>query len=293
MFTNLICLGVEKSGTTTLFNILKNSKDIFAIRKETEFFSYYNIKKNKSYHVNNLNEYMKLFNNYKNQKYILDVGTTYLPSPFAIHNIEKFTKNSKFIICIRSPIDRAYSRYWMAATKKYDLTNYSHHKFKNYFLNHGIDYTEKWNNIRNRGLYFNQIKKYFDKFDRNNFLIILYEDFYDASKLKKKICDFLQIEIDYKNQIYAKTLYSKNKILHKLFNLSFPFHVPDFFIYKQLKKIKKNLRSRYLRNYPTIDTDTKNFLHKFYDYDIKKTEKLLNLDLSHWYNSTNKKTYTK
>lgn len=38
MFTNLICLGVEKSGTTSLYNFLKNSKDIFAIRKETEFY---------------------------------------------------------------------------------------------------------------------------------------------------------------------------------------------------------------------------------------------------------------
>lgn len=145
MFTNLICLGVEKSGTTSLYNLLKNSKDVFAIRKETEFFTYFNKKKFKSYHLNDLIEYKKLINSYKNQKYILDVGTTYLPSPSVIHIIEKFTKNSKFIICLRNPAQRAYSRYWMAAQKNYDLTNYSYFKFENYFLNHRKNYSEKWN----------------------------------------------------------------------------------------------------------------------------------------------------
>ena len=89
-------------------------------------------------------EYKKLINSYKNQKYILDVGTTYLPSPSAIHIIEKFTKNSKFIIYLRNLVQRAYSRYWMAAQKNYDLTNYSYFKFENYFLNHRKNYSEKW-----------------------------------------------------------------------------------------------------------------------------------------------------
>ena len=37
-FPNVIFVGAEKSGSTTIHNILCEHEDIFAIQKETEFF---------------------------------------------------------------------------------------------------------------------------------------------------------------------------------------------------------------------------------------------------------------
>ena len=42
---NLIFVGAEKSGSTSIHRVLSKHRDIFAIRKETEFFSFYKKKK--------------------------------------------------------------------------------------------------------------------------------------------------------------------------------------------------------------------------------------------------------
>lgn len=49
---NVIFVGAEKSGSTLFYNILKNHKDVFAIQKETEFFSFINKEKPREYYFN-------------------------------------------------------------------------------------------------------------------------------------------------------------------------------------------------------------------------------------------------
>ena len=134
-FPNVIFVGAEKSGSTTIHNILSDHKDVFSIRKETEFFSFYNKNKVRDYHINDISSYKKLFAESKNYKIKLDVSTTYLCSPYAINNIKRFCNNCKIIICLRNPIDRAYSRYWMSAKKNFELVNYSPEKFIEFFFN--------------------------------------------------------------------------------------------------------------------------------------------------------------
>ena len=46
-FPNLLFVGAEKAGSTTIHRVLSEHKDIFVIRKETEFFSFCNKKKKK------------------------------------------------------------------------------------------------------------------------------------------------------------------------------------------------------------------------------------------------------
>jgi len=279
---NLICLGVEKSGTTYLWNILKQNKKIFAIQKETEFFTFFNKKKNKSYHFNNLNEYQKLFKSINKEKYILDVSTTYFSSKNAMKNINKFCKNPKIIISLRNPIDRAYSRYWMEAHKNISFINFSFVKFRKFFLNHGRKNIDKWNNVRIRGMYYNQLKKVFNIFGKKNVLIIFYEDFQN-NKLKKKLSEFLGIKIKITNKRFAESLHSKNYFLHLIFNFSFKFSLKENLIINFLKKIKRHLRKKILTRYPPIDAQTRAYLKSYYVNDIRKTEKLLNISLKNWY----------
>lgn len=101
-------------------------------------------------------------------------------------NINKFCKNPKIIISLRNPIDRAYSRYWMEAHRNISFINFSFVKFRKFFLNHGRKDIDKWNNVRIRSMYYNQLKKVFNIFGKKNVLIIFYEDFQN-NKLKKKI----------------------------------------------------------------------------------------------------------
>lgn len=280
---NLLCVGAEKSGTTSIYNILKKNKNIYAIRKETEFFTYFNKEKPKNYYVNNLNEYKSLFKKNKKEKYLLDVSTTYLPSDDAINNILHLCDDPKIIICLRNPINRAYSRYWMAAKTNSDLIKISFEKFKFFFLNHNSKNQYNWNNIRYRGFYHEQIQKYYNKFDKKKILVIFYEDLQDKKNLELKLSNFLGININSSNEIFAESLYSENKIIHKLFNFSFNFYIPETKLTEYLKIIYRKLRKKFLKKYPEISDEIKEYLKNIYLEDIKKTEKLLNVDLKKWY----------
>ena len=188
-FPNVIFVGAEKSGSTTIHNILCEHEDIFAIQKETEFFSFFNKRKSKNYHINDIKKYQKLFDGSEKYKIKLDVSTTYLCSPDAIKNIKKYSKNCKIIICLRNPIDRAYSRYWMSAKNNHDLVNYSSKKFLKFFFEHNTDIY--WSNVRIRGMYYKNVKSFIKEFGKSNVLILFYDDLKKNSNLFfKNIYDF-------------------------------------------------------------------------------------------------------
>ncbi len=282
-FPNLVFCGAEKSGSTTIHRVLSKHKDIFAIRKETEFFSFYNSELKRDYYINSFDQYSKLFEYSDHYKYRMDVSTTYLHNPDAIKNIKKFIKQVKIIICLRNPIDRAYSRYWMSAKNNFELTKYSPEKFIKYFRNHQTDIS--WSNVRNRGLYSKQIKYIYKNFDKKNILILFYEDLKDNEDLFfKSIYKFLKIKNLKlpKNKKFADSLYSNNILLHRFFNLSLKEGLPDNYITRFLKIIYKGLRQKLLKQYPKIGDWEKSELLKFYLDDIKELEKLLKINLSKW-----------
>ena len=101
------------------------------------------------------------------------ISTTYLHNPEAINNIKELTSDVKILICLRNPIERAYSRYWMSAKNNFELTKYTSEKFLHYFRNHQTDIS--WSNVRNRGMYSEQIKLIYKNFDKKNILVMFYE----------------------------------------------------------------------------------------------------------------------
>ena len=281
-FPNVIFVGAEKSGSTTIHHILSKHEDIFAIQKETEFFSFLNKKKLKDYHVNNLKKYHKLFEGSKKYKVKLDVSTTYLCSPDAIKNIKKYSKNCKIIICLRNPIDRAYSRYWMSAKKNYDLVNYSPKKFLKFFFEHKTDIY--WSNVRLRGMYYKNVKTFIKEFGKSNVLILFYDDLKKNSNLFfKNIYNFLGIKHNIlpNHKIYADSLYAKNKLIHSIFNV-YSDKIPNNFFFNYLKIFYKFLRKNILKKYPKIGNYEKKKITDYYIDDIVQLEKLLKIDLSKW-----------
>ena len=113
-FPNVIIVGAPKCGTTSLFNYLGQHKDISLSKvKEPHYLVNKKIgtKRLKSL-VTNINDYQNLFDN-KNYKYKLEASALYLfYADEFIQNAKKIlTKDIKIIVCIRNPIDRAFSAY--------------------------------------------------------------------------------------------------------------------------------------------------------------------------------------
>ena len=115
---NFMCIGAAKSGTTSLYDILRQHSDVFIPSfKEPHFFDI------PSVYNNGVSWYKKTyFSSVKKEKCIGDFTPTYLfegDAPQRIFN--DLGRDVKFIVILRNPVDRAYSHYLHSKRDCYDL----------------------------------------------------------------------------------------------------------------------------------------------------------------------------
>lgn len=292
---NFLVVGAAKSGTTSLDGYLKQHPEVFLPElKECRYFS--NIKdKNIDPFTNqdhtsiiaDSEDYYNLFKDC-NTKVIGDISPDYLYyHEESIKNIKaELGTDTKIIIILRNPVERAYSNY--LHLRRDNLTEDSFEDIINLELEWNDDIWYGYKVIKS-GYYYEAVKNYIDNF--KNIKIILFEEFIKNTDLQlKEISEFLEInkyfefeEPRFKN----KTGIPKNKIIKQLTNGNIPFKkFFKFFIYKIVNKesvhnYMHKLKENNLKK-PRIKLDTKNKLESIYLNDIEKLEKLLNKDLSTW-----------
>jgi hypothetical protein len=100
-----LCIGVQKSGTTSLINYLKQCPEIFIKNSESHFFD--TTEPTES-------EIIKYENTFNTNKLIVGEKTpSYNFLQYAIDRIYKYNPNIKLILILREPISRAFSQYNM------------------------------------------------------------------------------------------------------------------------------------------------------------------------------------
>jgi hypothetical protein len=252
-------IGAQKCATSFLFYILKDHPDIIMPQKKNELgYLGGNVYKREG------KEWF--FERYQDTNIpsgliVGDASVDYLFDSKSINEIKKHTREPKFIISLRNPIDRFVSGYYWFVRRNLisnidinELFDSSTMTIKNDIQNQYI------NECLQRGLYDKQIKEYFENFNQKNFLIIDFEEIISNKyKVVKQIYQFLDVSPNYvpisvnkkpkinsyNNIIMEFERLSKNKVLEKL---------SDYInqIYTMLKKPKLilNITSReILRNY--------------------------------------------
>jgi hypothetical protein len=298
---NFLVVGAHKSGTTSLYNYLKQHKEIYlSDRKEGLFFS--DIKPfegigseqyNKTL-LKDFNEYKKLFENVNNEKAIGDVSPDYLYFyENSIKNIKKYLgDNVKIIIILRNPIERAYSNYTFYV--KLNLENLSfwealqkEEERKKANMRWAFRYKEI-------GLYYNQVKSYKESF--REVMIIDFDEFKNNRKqVVKNICRFLEVDDDINyinfNEIYNKSGIPKNKLLHK-------FLTTDNLVKNSLIKISKPIFSLFIDEKnrkefvellinnnlekKEMSKKEKEYFINYYKEDILKLNEIVEFDTTKW-----------
>ena len=118
---NFLIIGAPKSGTTSLYQYLKQHPQIYLPdKKEPHFFSFegrtqgFNgpgqadfMKKR----ITKIEDYIKLFENVNDELAIGEASTSYLYIPEAVERIKKYVPEVKIITIIRHPAERAFSDY--------------------------------------------------------------------------------------------------------------------------------------------------------------------------------------
>ena len=174
---NFMCIGAAKSGTTSLYDILRQHSDVFIPSfKEPHFFDIPSVYKN------GISWYKKTyFSSVKKEKCIGDFTPTYLyegDAPKRIFN--DLGRDVKFIVILRNPVDRAYSHYLHSKRDCYELLNFEEALDKEKErLDNAISVDDYLSKLRfsyiKQGLYAEMLKEYFKYFPRENFLILNFE----------------------------------------------------------------------------------------------------------------------
>ena len=190
----IFAIGAQKSGTTTLHNLLLSNKSINLPRnKETHFFSHDNI-------------YSKGYDWYTNQFIrpdgpFCEVDPSYLFFSKSADRIKAVTEDAKFIVIFRKPLERAFSHYLMSCYRGYEELSFlsaleiEEKRAKNdnelfSFINHSY---------LKRGDYAEQLSVYLERFDQSNFLFIKFEDLItnENHNVINSICEFMGIKNDF------------------------------------------------------------------------------------------------
>lgn len=100
-----LCIGVQKSGTTSLINYLSQHPDIFMKQEETHFFDTTELTEDQ------IIKYESTFNT--NKLIVGEKTPSYNYLQFAIDRIYNYNPNIKLILLLREPISRAFSQYNM------------------------------------------------------------------------------------------------------------------------------------------------------------------------------------
>ncbi|MDP7566896.1 MAG: sulfotransferase domain-containing protein [Flavobacteriales bacterium] len=291
---NLFIVGAAKSGTTSLHNYLNQHPNIFMCNpKEPHFLI------NKEIGVDRIpvgipekSEYEDLFTEGEGKKYRGESSVMYLMYPeIVIPKIKNnYLENTKIIIMLRNPVERAYSGF---------------HHVKRYNVKENIqDFTEAWKLSEERyfnqkdmtpasryqelGLYYNQVQSYLNEF-KDNLHIIIYDDYKSDFKSEmNKVFDFLEvenIEIDSDKRHMVGGWQWEDERLKKLMMKKNPLKsaVKMLIPFKGLRKsIRKKIQENNTVEVQQMIEKERIMMKEFYRTDVQKLSGLLNRKLNFW-----------
>ncbi|WP_412987487.1 sulfotransferase family protein [Pontimicrobium sp. IMCC45349] len=282
---NFICIGAQKSATSTLHDILSQHPDLeLPFLKETHFFS-----DNDKYKKGLESYFLDNFNSFK-KKYYGEIDPEYCFFPLAAKRIYDFSPNAKIIFILRNPVDRAYSHYLMTKRIGRESLNFKDAIYKekerlnDYFGLLHYSYIS-------RGKYLNQIKTYFQLFGEENVKIILFEDFIkDTPSYVKEISSFIGLptfEYNYKVKsnvasepksiLIRDFIFKENKLKKYIGKLIPAKKTKDLIMTKLYRLNVKEAKKEPLSN----EIKTKIY-NDFFKSEINILEQVLNKDLSNW-----------
>lgn len=198
---DFLVIGVQRAATTSLYHYLTQHYQILVTHQWRE-----------TYYFDNPDNYAKGFGWYlghfpsklcKGNKLTFEDSPSYLYHKYIPKLIQQDLGNIKMIAILRNPVDRAYSAWQM------------YHSYASLPLQHLRERTDtrtfaeaieqEFNpesntakypyNYIDRGIYVQQLENYYNYFDKDNILILNFEQFcQDIVPSLNRICDFLTLE---------------------------------------------------------------------------------------------------
>jgi Sulfotransferase domain len=286
-------VGAPKCGTTSLNNYLSQHPNVFMAQKELHRFG----RDLQMKIVPSEEEYSAAFKGAPRGSLTGEASVWYLFSKTAAEEIKKFSPDAKIIIMLRNPVDvlqslhsqNLYNGNENVRDFKEALALDEERK-KGKSLPPSLDFFELPSYI-DTGLFFSQVKKYFDVFGKQNVHVILYDDFVNNTRqVFHETLQFLNLgsapDIQFKvanpnknikfqgmHDIIKRPPVNLKKIVRTILPIKKARHALMLVLLKINTQEKKREK---------IPDDLRKELSSFYKEDITKLGVLIDSDLSAW-----------
>lgn len=279
---NFVGIGVAKSGTTWLARCLAEHPQIFLPDRKELFF--FDSQKGRNY-TKGIPWYNSFFEPAEGKQLLGEFTNHYMYYPESSFLISKHLPGVKVIACLRSPVSMAYSMYW------WRKSNIESDDLADTF--EGALTTDK--HLVRRGLYYQQLKPFFDFFPRENIKVVFFEDIKSKpEKLVKEMYEFLEVapsfvpaslntRINVTKKIRFQFISNFINAVVRLFKRSSVINniVWDILSDVRLARIYWKLNKVDFK-YPPMTPELFGQTLTYYIDDIEKLEGLLNKNLSNW-----------
>lgn len=309
---NFFIVGVPKAGTTSLYHYLAQHPDIYmspikepshfsteirlenfsekrrpgvesALRAQHEYLEGPMREERAGFLGMEWDDYVKLFKNVKEEKAIGEASVIYLWSKTAPEGICRTVPNAKILMILRDPANRIFSAYLEAMSA--GAVRCSFREFVDSCLSSSDHKISVWWPMLEIGLYYEGVKRYLDRFPRENICIFLYDDYQtDPARVVTEIYRFLRVDSsftpDFSKRYHVPQVprfvpftrfLKKYGIWHRGGQLSPP-------------ALRSLLRRLTVRPRGTIEMSRpdREFLVGYYRDDVRNLANLLDRDLSAW-----------
>ena len=286
---NFLIVGAAKCGTTSLYRYLSQHPDIF-MPKWKELSLFIGDPYGPLHRVKKTHYYYRVFSKVKNETAIGEASTCYLYDKASPNLIIDALGPIKIIIILRNPVDMAYSLYNHELRKEGETIDSFETALRIEGERYSSDLFQKqcygWHAnyyYFNRGLYYDQVRRYFNIFGKQNVKILLFDNLIiDPVKLSQLTYRFLGVDTNFLPEIKIHNRRGPLVTIPKfwrdygLFQKTLSFALSK----NLLRKAKLLIQKRRLGRSDPINITTAQLLSKRFLNDICRLESLIQKDLS-------------
>lgn len=295
---NFLIIGAAKSGTSALYHYIRRHPEIYmSPRKETHFFAFENTDPATNGPgdtipgaITNMNDYRQLFDGVRDEKAIGEASPTYIYLPIACERIRYHIPDVRMIAILRNPVDRAFSAFM-------HLTRDGREPVADFGQALALEEERikmNWGPIwhyKKGGLYYEQVKRYFETFGPDQLKILLHDDLnHDSQAVLKEVFSFLGVSDSWMPDVSIRPNVSgvpKSERLHKFMHTL--FLKPN-----TIRSVSRKVIPEYVRWRVTTQMRNLNITKKpmspqvrqqlidYFREDIGKLSQLISRDLSQW-----------
>lgn len=265
---SFIHIGGQRCGTTWVHKCLEEHPEIFtADPKELHFFDN-QYDKGEAW-------YLSRFTPGPEHKAWGELTPAYMSRPNAAELIHAMCPEAKLVACLRHPVERAYSAY--------NLKRHGDLKYETF-----EDALEAEPDMWERGLYAQQLERFFEYFPREQVLVQLYDDLvHRERKFIRDIYTHIGVDPEFTPSWLGKThnavIMPQMQDRLKGLGLGWTIEVMrDSPLGPMVRRWNHKQKSKKAGSYKGMKPETRKKLHEYYRGPNRELEKLLGVDVSAW-----------